>query len=76
MQLNSVSGKHIGFFAGLILFALMLILPAPEGMKPEAWKVAAVTALMAVWWTTDAIPIPAIFLIPLFLSPPLGVLIA
>lgn len=76
MQLNSVGGKQIGFFLGPILFVVMLLLPVPEGMKVEAWRVAAVTTLMAVWWITDAIPIPATGLIPIFLFPALGVMSA
>ena len=74
MQLSSVNGKLIGFFLGLASFAFILLLPVPEGMKPEAWKVAAITALMAVWGITDAIPIPATGLIPIFLYPLMGVL--
>ena len=76
MQLSSVNGKYIGFFLGLAAFAIMMLLPVPEGMKPEAWKVASVTALMAIWWITDAIPIPATGLIPIVLFPALGVMSA
>lgn len=79
MQVDSVdkiTGKHIGFFTGLALFALCLILPPPEGMNPQAWKVAGITVLMAVWWITEAIPIPATGLIPIFLFPAMGILSA
>lgn len=76
MQLGSMNGRLIGFFLGLASFVLIMLLPVPEGMKPEAWKVAAVTALMAIWWITDAIPIPATGLIPIFLYPALGILSA
>ncbi len=58
---------------GLVLFAVLLVLPAPEGMSPAAWRVTAVGVLMAVWWTTEAIPIPATALLPLPLFPLLGV---
>lgn len=73
---NKMTGKHLGFFLGLGLFLLLLALPAPEGMKPEAWKVAAITVLMAIWWITEAIPIPATGLLPIFLFPALNVLSA
>ncbi|MEF2230581.1 MAG: DASS family sodium-coupled anion symporter, partial [Pseudodesulfovibrio sp.] len=49
-------------------------IPAPEGMKLEAWRVAAVTALMAIWWITEAIPIPATSLLPIALFPLLGIM--
>ena len=71
---DSGKGKRIGFFLGPIIFILMLLIPAPEGMKIEAWRVAAVTALMAIWWITEAIPIPATSLMPIALFPLLGVM--
>ncbi|WP_027723232.1 SLC13 family permease [Maridesulfovibrio zosterae] len=71
---DSGNGRKIGFFLGPIVFLLMLFIPTPEGMEPNAWKVAAVTALMAIWWITEAIPIPATSLIPIALFPLLGVM--
>jgi sodium-dependent dicarboxylate transporter 2/3/5 len=73
-QANPNKGKQIGFFLGPIVFVAMLLIPAPEGMKLEAWRVAAVTALMAIWWITEAIPIPATSLMPIALFPLLGVM--
>ena len=61
-----------GLFAGPLLCALLLVLPAPAGMGPEAWRAAAVAALMAVWWLTEAIPLPATALLPVALFPLLG----
>ncbi len=62
-----------GLLLGAGLFVLLLVLPPPEGMPPVAWRVAAVAALMAIWWVTEAIPIPATALLPLVLFPLLGV---
>lgn len=64
--------KRIGLLAGPALLALMLVLPAPEGLDAPAWRTAAVGVLMAVWWLTEAVPIPATALIPLVLFPLLG----
>lgn len=47
----------------------MLLLPAPGNLSPLAWSTAAVASLMALWWLTEAIPIPATALIPLLLFP-------
>ncbi|MFO7597077.1 MAG: DASS family sodium-coupled anion symporter, partial [Desulfocurvibacter africanus] len=71
---ESSQGRRIGFILGPVLFIAMLLLPVPEGMKPEAWKVAAITVLMAVWWITEAIPIPATSLLPIVLFPALGIM--
>jgi len=64
---------HVGLAAGPLLFAAMLFLPPPEGMAILAWRTAAVGALMAIWWITEAIPIAATALFPIVLFPPLGV---
>jgi sodium-dependent dicarboxylate transporter 2/3/5 len=63
-----------GLLLGPALFFITLFLPLPEGMTPEGLSVAAVAVLMAVWWITEAIPIPATALLPILLFPVLGVL--
>ena len=60
--------------AGGAAFFLLLLLDPPAGLEPAAWRTAAVAVLMAVWWMTEAIPIPATALLPLVLFPLLGVL--
>ncbi len=64
---------RVGLVLGGVLFLLMLILPAPAGLGAAAWRVAAAGVLMATWWVTEAIPIPATALLPLALFPLLGV---
>ena len=66
--------QRLGFAAGAIVFVLLLILPAPESLGVPGWRTAAVGLLMAIWWMTEAIPIPATALLPLALFPLLGVL--
>ena len=62
-----------GLLGGFVAFLLMLLSPAPQGLGDAAWGTAAVTVLMAVWWMTEAIPIPVTALLPLVLFPLLGV---
>jgi sodium-dependent dicarboxylate transporter 2/3/5 len=66
--------QRIGLVLGLVLFILFMCLPAPASMSSAAKYTAAVAVLMAVWWITEAIPIPATALLPLVLFPLLGVL--
>jgi len=61
--------KKKGFTIGLTVFVLMLFMPAPEGLTENAWKVAAIVTLMAIWWATEAIPVPVTALLPLALFP-------
>lgn len=62
-----------GFLGGLAIFFVLLFIPAPEGLSDEAWKTAAVTILMGIWWITEAIPISGTALLPIVLFPVLGV---
>jgi sodium-dependent dicarboxylate transporter 2/3/5 len=66
--------KRIGLVLGLGLFGLMLFSAPPEGLTREAWLVAAAAVLMAVWWITEAAPLPATALLPIALFPLLGVM--
>lgn len=66
--------RKIGYFLGPLAFIICLLLPLPENMKPEALGVAAVALWMAIWWITEAIPIPATALLPIALFPVLGVM--
>ena len=65
--------KKKGFLAGLAVFIAILVLPVPEGLNQNAWLVAAVVSLMAIWWATEAIPVPVTALLPLALFPLSGV---
>ncbi|MCK5944899.1 MAG: anion permease, partial [Planctomycetes bacterium] len=66
--------RRVGLLAGLAAFALVSVVPAPAGLSPAAWRCASIVALMAIWWTTEAIPIAATAMLPLVLFPLLGVL--
>jgi sodium-dependent dicarboxylate transporter 2/3/5 len=64
----------MGFWGGLAAFAVLLALPAPAGMPGEAWRVVALTALIATWWMTEALPLTATALLPFLVLPLLGVM--
>lgn len=72
----------VGLIAGPIAAALAyFLLPAEVasdageivgGLSPAARGAAAVGVLMAVWWLTEALPLPATALAPIALLPLLG----
>ncbi|MCH7660738.1 MAG: DASS family sodium-coupled anion symporter [Euryarchaeota archaeon] len=66
--------KKAGFVLGPVLFALIMLAPTPAGLEPSAQAVGAVTAWVATWWMSEAIPIPATSLLPIVLFPSLGAL--
>jgi sodium-dependent dicarboxylate transporter 2/3/5 len=68
------SPKLPGLLAGLIAFFLMLLFFKIDGLDRSAEIVAAVAVLMAIWWATEAIPLPMTALLPLIAFPLSGVL--
>lgn len=64
--------ERIGLALGPVLFVLMLVMPAPEGLSAAGWHTAAAAVLMATWWISEALPIAATSLLPLVLFPLLG----
>ncbi|MEQ3553735.1 DASS family sodium-coupled anion symporter [Pseudonocardia nematodicida] len=59
---------------GLVLAGLTwLLLGAAETIEPDARLVAAIGVLMATWWVTEAVPLPATALIPIVAFPAFGI---
>ena len=65
--------KKRGFWIGLGVFFIILFSPHPESLSSTGWTVAAIALLMAIWWATEAVPVPVTALLPLALFPLLGV---
>jgi sodium-dependent dicarboxylate transporter 2/3/5 len=61
--------RRIGFVLGLALAIGLQLLPRPDGLSPEAWRVASIGLLMAVWWVSEALPLPVTALVPLVALP-------
>lgn len=68
-----MTSKKIGLFLGPILMAILLSLPTPGVLSPEAWKVIAMAVFMLTWWVTEAVPLPVTALLPIICLPILGV---
>ena len=62
-----------GLWLGIAVFLLLLLFPVDAGNTPAS-RMAAVAALMAVWWVSDCIPLFATALLPLVLFPSLGIM--
>ena len=61
-----------GWALGPLFLFVTLVTAPPGGLDPLGWRTAGAAALMAVFWITEPIPIPATALIPLVLFPVLG----
>ena len=69
--------QSFGFWLGLAVAGALLVGPrvgwSLDAERPLLNSMAAVLALMAVWWITEAIPIAVTALAPLVLFPALGI---
>lgn len=68
-----MSAKRIGLILGPVLFAVLLLIPAPKALGPEAWRVIVMGVFMLTWWVTEAVPLAVTALLPMILLPLLGV---
>ena len=64
-----MTAERIGFWLGPALFALTLVLGAPEDIPVEAWRCAGLVAWIATWWMTQPVPLPATGLLPFVVLP-------
>ena len=64
------SSQKAGLWLGPLLFVAMATMTDIQSMMAtDAWLVAGVAIWMAVWWSTEAIPVPATAFLPLVLFP-------
>lgn len=66
--------KKIALILGPALFFLLLFLGAPSGIPASAYLVLISTFWIALWWVTEAVPIPVASLLPMILYPLIGVM--
>lgn len=62
-----------GFVAGLAILAATLLLPPPGDLQPAGWRTLGLALMMAVWWTTEPVPIAVTALMPPIVLPLAGV---
>ncbi len=66
------TAQKVGLILGPLLFALVVLFFYPADLSFEGRMVLATTLWVAVWWITEAIPIPAASLLPIILLPLTG----
>jgi solute carrier family 13 (sodium-dependent dicarboxylate transporter), member 2/3/5 len=66
--------QTVGRILGPAVFALMLVTDQwQDAMNPQAWRAAAIGMWMAIWWATEAVPVPVTAFLPLVIFEPLGI---
>ena len=64
-----MTSRRIGLFLAPALMVAILVLPAPAAFTPQAQAALALIVLMAIWWTTQAVPLAATALLPIIYNP-------
>jgi len=73
-DLNRGAYQDIGLLLGPVIFVSMMLLGNMQTtMEPAAWRVAAVGIWMAIWWATEALPVPVTAFLPIVTFPFLGI---
>ncbi len=69
-----ISKERLGLLIGPLLFLLTLLLDSPsDQLEPLAWRCSGLAAWMALWWMTEAVPLPVTSFIPLVICPLSGI---
>jgi solute carrier family 13 (sodium-dependent dicarboxylate transporter), member 2/3/5 len=66
--------SFVGLLTGMLVFVAILFFTDLEPGKPEITRTFAVAMLMAIWWVTEALPLPVTALVPIVAFPMLGVI--
>lgn len=56
---------------GALILAAVMLLDPPGTLAVPAWRCAGVAAVMALWWISEALPLPVTALLPLLVFPAL-----
>ena len=64
--------QKIALVSGFVLFFLAWFVN-PLQLDTNACRVIAVALLMITWWITEALPMPAVALIPIVMFPLMGI---
>lgn len=66
--------QDIGLVMGPGIFVLMMLFGGSQTtMETAAWRVAAVGLWMAIWWATEAVPVPVTAFLPIVTFPFLSI---
>jgi len=62
----------LALVGAVVIMAIVMALPTPEGLSPQGQRLAAIFALALVLWTTEALPVAATSILVLALQPMFG----
>ncbi|ALT00435.1 anion transporter [Lacimicrobium alkaliphilum] len=66
--------QKLGLLLGPLVAICLLLLSPPEQLSQAGWATAAIGIWMAIWWSTEAVPVSVTALLPLVTFELLGIL--
>lgn len=66
-------GALLGLLVGCGCLGFTLVMPPPAGLPLAGWHTLGLALMMAIWWTTEPVPIGVTALLPLIVLPLLGI---
>lgn len=79
MTTSPVPNPHLsrpaaaGLVVGALVLLATLVLPPPAGLPIAGWRTLGLALMMAIWWSTEPVPMGATALLPPILMPLLGI---
>lgn len=64
--------RWLGLIVGLFVLLFCALTDPPADLPLQAWRCIGMGTMMAIWWATEAMPIPVTSLLPIILIPILG----
>jgi len=74
MSNPTVPASRFGLIAGPLVALVLILFADLDPTHPAATPMAAIALWMAIWWLTEAVPIPVTALLPVVLYPLTGVM--
>lgn len=62
-----------GLVAGLAVLFLTFIVPPPPGLSAVGWRTLGLGLMMAIWWSTEPVPMAVTSLLPMIVMPLAGI---
>jgi sodium-dependent dicarboxylate transporter 2/3/5 len=70
-----IDKETIGAWVGFLFFLVTLLMDSPfEELPLMGWRTMGLGGMMAIWWTTECVPLAVTAFLPLIMAPLVGIM--